>query len=590
MKKIITILGIICLSISCGEEWLDPEVKSFYTAENTLIDAEGMEGLLLSCRKNLRNITHEARWLQRAEYAATDISTFGTTEWSHNIEAVLTPESDYQAFRSYRIWETGYESIRDAHMIMERLPDAEITNEETRNKILAEAYWHRAFWHYYMTNTFGDIPWAGQEFREPKVDFYTYSRESILEKIKKDLEFAVQWLPEDVLPGKVNRAAGYYLLTKVYMTLGEYDKAINAASQVIDNGKYYLMTERFGQGRYSDNPRFNVVWDLFEKENYSAASNREKILVTQDKQGLEGNMNPGKTRYWTALWWWSPVRDPNGFNATTYNEDEICDTLGRGIGSYRPSNYFAYGLSSLPGDLRFSDENWFSMDEYVYNVKESDYYGKTIVPEAVGIDTIRCLYPWRYDKFFVPEPQRKATRDGGHTDWYIYRLAGLYLLRAEAYWFNGNNIAAADDINAVRRRANAPDIEPSEVDIGTIFDERARELIGEERRMMEMQRVSYMLAKEGMMGYTLNNLSQKNWWYDRVMEKNNFFREQIRYAGTVYDVGPHNWLMPIHQRAIDNNPEGHINQNLGYPGSEDNIEPKSEITPNESEKILREDL
>ena len=581
--KFIAIIGVMFITVSCGEDWLEPNPKSFYTPENTLVDAEGMEGMLLACRKRLRWITHEWRWLQRIEYIATDISTTGRTPAPKNFATEWLPEGG--AFLQHRVWDAAWENIRDANVIISRLPDANIQDQNTRNAILAEAYWHRAFWYFYLTMKFGDVPWAGKEYKSPKLDFYSYTRESILGKIKNDLEYAVQWLPQSVMPGKVNRAAGYYLLTKVYMTVGEFDNAINAASQVIDNGNYHLMTESFGQGAHH-----NVIWDLFEKKNYSASSNKEAILVTQDKYGLEGNDATDRIRFWAPLWWWTPVRDPDGFGATVYTDDAFSDTVGRGIGSRTPSNYYAYQLSKLPGDLRFSDDNWFTKDEFIYNVPESNYYGQPIQAEYIGIDSIRCLYPWRYDKFYVEDEGREITRNGGHTDWYLYRLAGLYLLRAEAYWYNGNSAAAADDINKIRERANAPLIDPADVDIGTIFDERARELVGEEKRMTEMQRASYILAKQNMMGYSMENFYQKNWWYDRVNEKNNYFRDKVEYGGSAYNIATNNVDLPIPQSAIDANTEGHINQPPGYPGAEDNVEPKTEITPNEAEQELRDDL
>ena len=48
---------------------------------------------------------------------------------------------------------------------------------------------------------------------------------------------------------------------------------------------------------------------------------------------------------------------------------------------------------------------------------------------------------------------------GGHTDWYVFRLAETYLLRAEAYFWKGELANAAADINAVRTRAGAAPID-----------------------------------------------------------------------------------------------------------------------------------
>ena len=120
---------------------------------------------------------------------------------------------------------------------------AEYSSEEERNAVLGTAYFHRAFWYYTLVHQFGDVPWIANQISEPKLDFFSTKREVILEQIKKDLEFSVQWVPENTQRGKVSRGACNHLLTKIYLALGEFEKAIASSTAVI-NGGYSLMTER----------------------------------------------------------------------------------------------------------------------------------------------------------------------------------------------------------------------------------------------------------------------------------------------------------------------------------------------------------
>lgn len=69
----------------------------------------------------------------------------------------------------------------------------------------------------------------------------------ILKQLKKDLEFAVQWVPDNVPKGEVTKGACLHLLTKIDLALGDFDDAIQAATQLINSGVYHLMTQRFGQ-------------------------------------------------------------------------------------------------------------------------------------------------------------------------------------------------------------------------------------------------------------------------------------------------------------------------------------------------------
>ena len=64
----------------------------------------------------------------------------------------------------------------------------------------------------------------------------------------------------------------------------------------------------------------------------------------------------------------------------------------------------------------------------------------------------------------------------GYSDFYLYRLAETYLLRAEANYYLGNIEEATADVNIIRQRAKC-DIFYSKVNIDDIVDERARETL-----------------------------------------------------------------------------------------------------------------
>ena len=96
------------------------------------------------------------------------------------------------------------------------------------------------------------------------------------------------------------------------------------------------------------------------------------------------------------------------------------------------------------------------MTDLVYNnaslkgTANEIYYGKHIVSQNLGSDSIRCWSPFS-NKLLVPD--NRTDPRGGHSDWYIYRLAETYLLRAEAYYWKGDLANAAKDLNEVHTRA-----------------------------------------------------------------------------------------------------------------------------------------
>ena len=95
---------------------------------------------------------------------------------------------------------------------------------------------------------YGDVPLVLEEVSQPKTDYYSTTMESIWEKMIKDLEYAIQVVPEAnmVQAGQVTNAACKHLLAKYYLLTRRFDDAIQVTTEVIDGGIHKLCTERFG--------------------------------------------------------------------------------------------------------------------------------------------------------------------------------------------------------------------------------------------------------------------------------------------------------------------------------------------------------
>ena len=208
-------------------------------------------------------------------------------------------------------------------------------------------------------------------------------------------------------------------------------------------------------------------------------------------------------------------------------------------------------------------------------------------------DTIRCWYGYPYYKLWVDDVDRDVANgytgvdyQGGPGDMYLFRLAEAYLLRAEAYYWLGDYAKAADDVNTIRKRAhcsilfNASQMSGIE-GLDLIMDERARELMYEEFRHVELVRVSYIKAnKEGTYESpkSLADESSNSYWWHRVTTYNNYYNKGITTLhGDEYRISKHNIFWPISQSNIDPNLYGRINQNYGYAGYENNEVPISSL-------------
>ncbi len=578
MRILLIFTALVLLQVSCGKDFLDPEALSFHDPDDVYVDKEGFESGLVTVIKDIKVDFYGNRNNLQLEYAASDFGYgIGLTDWT-----IITPSSG-SYFPILPMFSNIYEYIKNINVIISRIDDIEWDGQEDRNRILGTAMLYRAWWYYRLITTYGDVPYIGYELKEARLDFYTHSRWAILEKIISDVEYAGEWLPGTSDAGEINKYAALHFLAKLYLANSEFDKAINAASSVI-NGPYDLISERFGADM--DDENYNLIWDLHRPENKSISANTESIWTVIDRADAP---NEAKTFSYTMRgyhcpWWYPWVLDSEGKNGTIA-EGEQYYALGRANpdvnqsywASYEIWEEFGYTWENTP-DLRRSDACWWEEKEILYNRTTSVDYGTPINTDYLAnkYDSMK-IWPMPYYKTFYPHEESFTGRPmGGNGDSYIFRLAETYLIRAEAYFWKGETGLAADDINMVRKRANAALVSASDISIDYIADERLRELSQEEFRHSELVRIANIMAKNNIGGYSLGNMHENNWWYDRVLQYNTWYK--LGWVGpTQYRTEPKYIYWPIDDDVIATNTMGCINQNEGYEGAGNNIEPLTEI-------------
>lgn len=530
------IIPAAILFSSCSDDILNETPKSSLNSEQTLTTKAGFEAYLVGLVRTAREEhSGDDNTFTITNFPGTDLAEDAGEEYFtyRNWISYLTPITPEVETN----WNWAYsEMISQANTIITYASKPEIgdiwDSEAEKNAVIAEARFFRAYTYNLLANLYGGVPIVDEVPDQPRYDYTRSSRNEVYTFAKEDLEFAAQWLPEVVSAdkdGRIVKAAAQHLLTEVYISLGEYQNAINSATDVIGSPNYALMTTRFGND--ADQPG-DVFADLFLTGNHNrGAGNTEAIYVWQFAENVDGgggsrggngsvrNMGPFQTR----------ISAPDGVS------NIATDTLGRGVGRARGTLYSLYEIWNDPNDIRNSKFN-FRRDFY-YNNPQSVNYGQLIDRSALSKeDTLRRLYP--YPRKVEGDPWEGSNTSGRiQDDVYVYRLAETYLLRAEAYFRNNEPGLAAADINAIRGRANATLIGPGDVSIDYILDERARELMFETSRRRTLIRMGLLV--ERVRSHALIESSRN----------------------TIQDY--HN-LWPIPQEAIDANFGAELTQNPGY--------------------------
>lgn len=549
IKIFVVGLFLIINLIACDDKnFLAEEPIDFLSPENTFTDPAAFElataNLYFYLRKHV--LFSPGNRPYNLGYYTTEISYayFAHTYDTYRSKWNLVTSLDEVALEQ---WTALFGLVKLANDIITRAeaPEANWPDESRKKSIIAEAKFFRAFAYRYLAHGFGGVPILEKETTEIMVDLVRASREDVYKFAKSDLEYAVEWLPEEPKQdGRIDKYAAYHVLSEVCISLGEFTEAITAASKVIDNPRYELMTERFGNYKNGiDMPephediKGNVYWDLFRRGNQDRASgNKEAIFIVNIEFGVQGglgNNNDGILLEYQCGPWYENTKDPDGKPGMVRDP-----RLGRPINWNQLTNYVKYDIwaSDWSNDIRNSEDN--IKRHWVYNNPASAYYGQPVDFNNLStpIDTLMGGIGPYFTKNSSAFEGNPVGFSWGRTyrDFYVIRLAETYLLRAEAHIGNNDLESAAADINVVRSRAHAKPVASGDVDIDYIFDERARELYMEDWRF-------YHLMRTGKLA------------------------ERVRkYNEGVEGISDHNNLLPIPQSEIDRNLGAELKQNPGY--------------------------
>ncbi|HSC53823.1 MAG TPA: RagB/SusD family nutrient uptake outer membrane protein [Phnomibacter sp.] len=623
----------------CKKEFLEPDPLSFYEPITTFSTESGLKSALAISDRHLRSYwtntsANTNSVVIGTEYMFSDLAVYGKTDVdgnsvNYNFADGLKPTggaagpggNDGNYINHF--WDETYNGIKYANTVLTYVDKVTELSEATKNVYKGRAYFHRAYRYLGLVFQFGDVPLVTKIIEVPKQSYKSTKKAAILDMITKDMEFAVEWVPEQkdmTYTGTVNKGACRMLLAKCYLATGQFQKAKDQLDILINNSGYALMQNSFGTFYPGGEPKTwninrNVIWDLHRCENKLIPGNTE-VIMGMPNRGAQSNIAFATMRIFTPLYNSGNLKSPDGKNALdlyarnngSYRADlDYGRAVGRGIGTFRPTPFAQRGLWVVNGiedtfDLRHNQGsgNWVRMTALKYGTSSTANRGQNLTlyhpttNALLCVDTIRSWFDWPHYKVFITDAESEANlganaytgaSKGSTGDWYLYRLAEAYLLRAEAKFYLGDATAMAD-VNQVRSRAKCSQLYTAPVTIGDIMNERARELYLEEWRHMELSRVSYCLALSGKadeFGTVYNkdtydqsegtDLAGGSYWYKRtVLSGGMYNRGGVMSNNRLlnYKINKCNLYWPIPNSAITANNQGKLSQNFGYDGYDPN--------------------
>ncbi|HUN03064.1 MAG TPA: RagB/SusD family nutrient uptake outer membrane protein, partial [Niabella sp.] len=453
LTLIIAVCGLALMG-GCSKDFLKPDPLSIYEPATTFSTESGLKAALAISDRHIRSYwtntgANTNSVVIGTEYMFSDLAVYGKTDVdgnsvNYNFADNLKPTggaagpggNDGNYINHY--WEETYNGIKYANTILTYVDKVGSLSEATKNAYKGRAYFHRAFRYLALVFQYGDVPLITKILEVPKQNYRSTKKAAILDMITKDMEFAVEWVPEQkdmTYIGSVNKGACRMLLIKCYLATGQFQKAKDQADVLINQSGYTLMKNTFGTFYPGGEPQTwkitrNVIWDLHRPENKLIAANTETIMGIPNR-GAQSNIAFATMRIFTPLYNSGNLKTPGGQNAldlyarnnANYRADlDYGRALGRGIGTFRPTPFAQKGLWVVNGiedvdDLRHNSSvgNWVRMDSLKYGTAGNAYRGQNLklyhptTGALLCADTIRSWFQWPHYKVFITDAEAEAN-------------------------------------------------------------------------------------------------------------------------------------------------------------------------------------
>ncbi|MCG9794039.1 RagB/SusD family nutrient uptake outer membrane protein [Flavobacterium algicola] len=444
------------------EEGLKSGVVSLYTFNRDRYDDSGedyMGGVYMSSRSDLA------------------FSRSGYTGLVGRYERGVSSIDLGTEYASRFFWKPFYKIANKATDIINAAEKVEGIEDKSRNQIIAEAKFFRAYSYFYLYKMYHNIFVTTESYTVENAFTLIQdksSEEEIFALLNSDLQFAIDNLEWNVTFGRVSKGTAKHVKAQVAMWQGNWEEAKTQALSVIEDPS-------------SPHKLLTSTADVFK----GSRNHTEQLFVVQAQDDILGG---GGTTMINANY------VTQYFQITGIDADVAQG--GRGFSRVLPNNYLLNLLAQDPNDTR--DDNTYFRLKYYYNTgadtgKEITIYQPKATPTSP--DGTYALYYQRLHPSCI-----KFTQDDDDATSYlqrsnilVLRLAETYLIAAEAILRSGSG-DPLPYINAIRTRAKAAAL--TSLTLQDILDENARELAFEGERWFTLKRFGATTLNTQMRNYS----------------------------------------------------------------------------------------
>jgi|AGTN01.3.fsa_nt_gi SusD family. len=305
LKTIIVLWMILAVFTACHSD-LDIQQKSEVSA-NSMWQDEGDAASAVYGLYNRFRSTFSQGYMYWGEYR--------TGLWGDGLTGQTARDQIYQnqipTNHGYADWQDLYTTINQANLILKYTPDIAFNSEESKNQVLANAYYVRAFCYYWIGRIWGDAPVLLEGFESDKQEGLFPTRDpadEVFKQVNEDIEKALSLMPANVADrnlasrGSINMLKTDYNLW-MYKVRGGSQSNLDAASTAVTavlGNSLYALEKKFSD--IFDNELGNEIifaWSYIQDE-YTGGYPADYLVPSQyvSEEAIENPVKVGSHQQW----------------------------------------------------------------------------------------------------------------------------------------------------------------------------------------------------------------------------------------------------------------------------------------------------
>jgi len=275
--KIALVAALLPLSIalySCGDDALVEYPNAELVAETAIVDVDGAKAALYGVYDVLQNYL---------SYGC-DMITYGDVrgEDMQNVDRTGSRALGFYTFNNRTpdnakasLWTVPYVALNRVNTLIAAFDKDRVADisDADKNDILGQAYALRALFHFDLVRLFG-APYAKDKTQPGAVKadrVITASEKPSRSSVEEIYNFVVEDLTKAttllansklIVNGYINFWAAEALLARVYLYMGDWDKAYTLSAHVIEQGPYTLLAQASYIAAFAENFNSESVFDV----------------------------------------------------------------------------------------------------------------------------------------------------------------------------------------------------------------------------------------------------------------------------------------------------------------------------------------